>query len=122
MRKSLLTVLLLGVAVTLAAISSEPVYIKGYEGATGVVSAVEAIKETLATLKLDPENQQIITKLQPTLALLLDKAKSFKNKPIEVTPEFEGLTASVKKLKLAREHILLQKLDGLVKALQAANK
>lgn len=122
MRKSMLTVLLLGVAASLAAISSEPVYIKGYEGATGVVTAVEAVKETLAKLKLDPENQQIITKLEPVLALLLDKAKSFKDKPIEVTPEFDNLAASVKKIKLAREHILLQKLDGLVKAVQTANR
>jgi hypothetical protein len=122
MRKSVLIVLLLGVAASLAAISSEPVYIKGYEGASGVVSAVEAVKVVLKDLKLDATNQQIITKLEPALALLLDKARSFKDKPIEVTPEYDNLAASVKKLKLAREHILLLKLDGLVKAVQAANK
>lgn len=41
MRASILTVVLLGIAAGLAAISSEPVFIKGYDGASSVVSAVE---------------------------------------------------------------------------------
>lgn len=122
MPKSILAVLLLGVAASLAAISSEPVYIKGYEGASGVTSAVEAVKDTLKKLKLEPANQQILTKLEPVFAALSEKAKTFKDKPIEVTPEYDGLTAAVKTIDLAREHVLLQKLDALLKAVQKANK
>ncbi|HNX49995.1 MAG TPA: hypothetical protein PLS53_07715 [Thermoanaerobaculaceae bacterium] len=122
MRASILTVVLLGIAAGLAAISSEPVYIKGYEGASGVVSAVEAIKTARKSIKLDPANQQILANLEPVIAKLGDKAKMYKDKPVEVTPEYAGLTAAVRKIKLAREHVLLQKLDALVKAIELANK
>jgi hypothetical protein len=122
MRKCTFTILLLGVAVTLTAISSEPVYIKGPKGASGVISAVEAVKSTITSLKVEPVNQESIAKLESVLAALGGKAKSFKDKPIEVTSEYEGLTATAKQIKLAREHILLQKLDALVKAVQTANK
>lgn len=122
MRRMLPVVLLLGLATAVAAISSEPVYIKGYEGASTVLGSVKAVQDLIPTLKLDPPSLQLMKELKPILEKLGEKAKSFKDKPVEVTPEYQGIDSVVKRIKLGREHVLLQKLDELVKAVETASK
>lgn len=122
MRKTLLVALLLGLASAATAISSEPVYIKSSKGASQVIQALLAIKHVTPALELDAPAMELFNAVEPFLSELHVKAKSYKEKPVEVTPEYHGLQVTIKKIKLAREHILLQKLDELVKAIETASK
>lgn len=122
MRRTVFVALLLGLASAAMAISSEPVYIKSSKGASQVIQALQAVKHATPNLELDPQAQELLKAIEPFLSGLHVKAKSYKDKPVEVTPEFNGLQAAMKKIELAREHVLLQKLDELVKAVETASK
>ncbi|HPW55479.1 MAG: hypothetical protein KA072_09155 [Thermoanaerobaculaceae bacterium] len=122
MRKIVLVTLVLGLASAAMAASSVPMYIKSSEGAAQLIQALRNLKLAFASPELDTPAHEYLALIEPFLGSLHVKAKSFKDTPVEVTPEYDGLRSARKKSQLAPEHVLSQKLDEVIKAVEAASR
>lgn len=114
----LLVAVFLVVAAGAAAISSEPVYIKGVDHGKTVLLAIADVRADLKAIKPEPEVQKALAKLEPALTSLQKKCEAAKDKPVDVTKEYNDVAAAGKSIEgLLREHILLGSLNKRVQDL-----
>ena len=119
MKKAVLLVaVFLVVAAGAAAISSEPVYLKGVDHGKTVLLAIADVRADMKAVKPDQETQKALAKLEPALSALQRKCEAVKDKPLDVTKEYGEVAAAGKTIEgLAREHLLLGTLSKRVQDL-----